>query len=155
MTAVDGAVAAGASVAAGVHVVAGVRGVAAGIHVAGGVHVDAGVHGAAGVHAAAAAARSSRRPPWWRRRPTAVSAGSSRPFSSTDRAIAVIPRPPQCGSYGTRRSAVRPLFGVWHAPTAVAGRTANNNTTATPPDRPSSPRPPLVGIADGRRTIIS
>lgn len=154
MTAVDGTVAAGASVAAGVHVVAGVHGVAAGIHVAGGVHVDAGVHGAAGVRAAAAAARSSRRPPWWRR-PTAVSVGLSRPFSSTDRAIAVIPRPPQCGSCGTRHSAVRPLLGIWHTPTAVAGRTANNNTIATPPDRPSSPRPPLVGIAVSRRTIIS
>lgn len=154
MTAADGAVAAGASVPAGVHVVAGVHGVAAGIHVAGGVHVDDGVHGAAGIRAAAAAARSSRRPPWWRR-PTAVSAGLSRPFSSTDRAIAVIPRPPQCGSCGTRRSAVRPLFGIWHAPTAVAGRTANNNTTAMPPDRPSALLRPLVGIAVGHRTIIS
>jgi len=142
---VDGAVAVGASVAAGVHVAAGVQGVAAGIHVAGGVHVDAGVHGAAGVHAAAAAARSSRRPPRWRR-PTAVLAGLSRPFSSADRAIAVIPRPPQCGSCGVRRSAVPPSFGIWHALTAVAGRTANNNTTATPPVRPSSPRPPLIGI---------
>lgn len=148
---------AAASVAAGVHIAAGVH-VAVGVHVVAGIHAADVVHDAAhvdadGVHVAVAA-RSSRLPPRWRR-PTAVSAGSSRPFSSADRAIAVIPRPPHCGSCSARRSAVPPSFGIWHAPTAVGGCTANNNTTATPPDRPLSPRTLLVGIVVRRGTILT
>lgn len=90
--------------------------------------VDGDVAAADAAAAAVVVVRSWHRPPPRWRLPTAVLAGSFQPFSSANSATAVIP-PPQCGN-GGRAAASN---GIWHAPTADAGCTANNNTTTTPP----------------------